>query len=127
MAELCDVVSRLQKGHGVRAIQRSTGVHRTIIRELRRISEERGWLQPESPLPTEAEVEQIRLGAVDDRAVSHQLDEHLDEIKLWVEARHSYVVMYALIHERVACSESTLRRYVRRRFGEACKIEGEEE
>ena len=38
MAELRDVIRRLKLGHGVRDIHRSTGVHRTIVRQLQELA-----------------------------------------------------------------------------------------
>ena len=116
MAELRDVVRRLKFGHAVRDIQRSTGVHRTIIRELRRLAEENEWLIAESALPTEELIQSVRSGAIGETNVEHQLDAHYDEIENWVKDEYSCVVMHVLIRDRVACSESTLRRYIKRRF-----------
>jgi len=44
MTELRDVIRRLKLGHGVRDIHRSTGIHRTIVRQLRVVAQQVGWL-----------------------------------------------------------------------------------
>jgi hypothetical protein len=60
MAELRDVIRRLELGHGVRDIHRSTGVHRTIARQLREFALELGWLEADCLLPTEEAIEERR-------------------------------------------------------------------
>ena len=115
MAELRDVVGRLKLGHGVRDIQRSTGVHRTIIRRLRDLAAERGWLEAGVTLPTEEQIEESRRGGSGE-LLAHRLDAHKDEIKRWMDRGYSYVVMHDLIRSRVPCSEATVRRYVKNRF-----------
>jgi transposase len=115
MVELRDVVRRLKLGHGVRDIQRSTGVHRTIIRKLREAADKKGWLESDTELPTEQQIEKARSEGSTE-SLSHRLDGHLDEIEEWVKEGYSYVVMHELIRHRVPCSETTLRRYIRSRF-----------
>jgi transposase len=115
MVELKDVVRRLKLGHGLRDIQRSTGIHRTIIRKLRDTAEEKGWLEAGVALPTEEQIEEAR-GGGSGELLSHRLDAHKDKIKRWIDDGYSYVVMHELIRDQVPCSEATVRRYVKSRF-----------
>ncbi len=119
MAELRDVVQRLRLGHGVRDIHRSTGVHRTIIRDLRELGRSRGWLEPEAELPSELEIEAARMGLdADDqpRRITEQLEAFHEEFQRWHKLGHTAVVMHELIRSRVPCSLSSIDRYLRRRF-----------
>ena len=114
--ELREVVRRLKAGQGIRRIHAETGVHRTIIRALRDTAEAQRWLDPGSPLPSEEEVQRVRRAEVPAESAAHPLETYRDQIKGWVEAGHSYVVMHQLIKDRYACSEATLRRFVLKRF-----------
>ena len=54
MSEKADIVYLLRAGQSIRSIQRETGVHRTIVRRLRELAQEAGWLAVDR-LPPEAE------------------------------------------------------------------------
>lgn len=114
--ELREVVRRLKAGQGIRRVHAETGVHRTIIRALRDTAEAQRWLDPDSPLPSEEEVQRVRRAEVPAESAAHPLEAFREQIKGWVEAGHSYVVMHQLIKDRYACSEATLRRFVLKRF-----------
>jgi transposase len=119
MAELRDVIRRLKLGHGVRDIHRSTGIHRTIVRKLREVAEQRGWLAADRELPSEQEIEQERrsaVKAVKDKLLFEQLAAHEEEFKRWHEENYTAVVMHDLIRKQVRCSLSTINRYLKRRF-----------
>lgn len=116
MAELRDVVHRLQLGHSIRDVQRSTAVHRTIIRELKELSEKQGWLAPNTAIPDEETIQYARSGATCEQVAHHRLDAHQEELKKWIDEGYTYVVIHALIQKRVKCSESTVRRYIQSRF-----------
>jgi transposase len=119
MAELRDVIQRLKLGHGVRDIHRSTGVHRTIVRQLRELALQLGWLEADCPLPSEEEVEErrSRLGPTDgETSLFAQLAAHDEEFQRWHDQKYTAVVMHELIRGRVPCSLSTVDRYLRFRF-----------
>jgi transposase len=119
MAELRDVIRRLKLGHGVRDIHRSTGIHRTIVRKLREVAEQRGWLAAERELPSEQEIEQVRRSVVKagkDKLLFEQLAAHEEEFKRWHEENYTAVVMHDLIRKQVRCSLSTINRYLKLRF-----------
>jgi hypothetical protein len=54
--ELREVIRRLRQGQGIRRIHNETGIHRTILRELRVVAEDRGWLEPQTALPSEQDI-----------------------------------------------------------------------
>lgn len=114
--ELREVIRRLRAGQGIRRIHSETGIHRTILRELRDVAEDLGWLNGEAPLPSEQDIQQARKQGGKGPQGPHPLEKYLPEIRGWVQAGHSYVVMYQLIQDRYSCSESTLRRFVRKHF-----------
>jgi transposase len=119
MAELRDVIRRLKLGHGVRDIHRSTGIHRTIVRQLRELALQLGWLEADCPLPSEQEIEdrRSRLGPVDEgTSLFAQLAAHDEEFQRWHDQKYTAVVMHELIRGRVPCSLSTVDRYLRFRF-----------
>ena len=59
MSELQQIIYRLKMKSKIRAIHKDLGFHRTIIRSLKKTAEELGWLNPESPLPTEEVLQAI--------------------------------------------------------------------
>lgn len=120
MAELQDVINRLRKNHGIRDINRSTGVHRTIIRSLQDLSKQEGWLNKERDLPTE---EQIASARKSDEAGmrEHRFKIYHSDIKRWVDEGYSYIVMHRLLNERIPCSLSSVSRYVKRSFPQQVK------
>lgn len=117
MTEKVDVVFRLRAAQSVRAIQRDTGVHRAIIRQLRELAQSRGWLSQGVPPPDEEEV--ARVLAYDrssPREISHPLDAFRNDIERWIGEGNSYVVIHQLVSERYMVSEPTVRRYIQRTF-----------
>jgi len=118
MPELKEILHRLKLGQSKRTIQKETGTHRTIIREMERLASENGWLESEK-LPDEGEILQKREGQR--VAGVHPLDSYRDYIKGLVEREVSYTVIHRLIQEKHPCDESTVRRYIKRAFPETIK------
>jgi transposase len=114
MTEHKDIIRRLKAGQGIRQIQRETGIHRTIIRKIRRAALEHGWLEAAAPLPGEGDLE---TSLARREREPEALDAFRDRIAEWVEKEYSYVVMHRLITRDYPCSESTVRRYVKKHFG----------
>lgn len=114
--ELREVIRRLRTGQGIRRIHNETGIHRTILRELRVAAEDHGWLEPGADLPSEHDIQQARGQGGTGSQEPHPLEAFREEIAGWVQAGHSYVVMHQLIQDRHPCSESTLRRFVQKHF-----------
>ena len=63
MTEFRELIRRYRAGEGNRQIQRDSGIHRTTIRDFRRLAEVEGWLDPNGPLPSEEEIQKLRRGA----------------------------------------------------------------
>jgi transposase len=119
MSELRDILNRIKLGHGIKQIRRDTGVHREVIRKLKRLGEECLWLHESAPLPTDKEIHDAYYGAPQDRDRPLSRFDHLFE--QYMKAGLTYESIHRLIRERMACSESTVRRYVKERFGKAVK------
>ena len=58
--EISDILERLRKSESIRIINKKIGIHRTIIREVRDLVNEQGWLDPSSKIPSEYELMNIR-------------------------------------------------------------------
>jgi transposase len=101
-------------GMGPRAIQRDTGVHRTIIRGLRDLAEVEGWLEIQDPLPSEEDIQKVRARTRGEAGREHPLYAYLEEFRHWVKEGYTYVVMHQMIRERYPCSEPTVRRFVQK-------------
>jgi transposase len=113
--ELQEAVQRLRKGQRIREIHAATGIHRTIIRELKYLAQEKGWLEAASA-PTEAEiVEARRHGEKQDRK-GHALSIFAPQIEEWMAEGYSIVVIHRLLQERYRCSEATVRRFIHKQF-----------
>jgi transposase len=120
--ELREVIRRMRAGQGIRRIHSETGIHRTILRELRAAAEGQGWLEPGAALPSEQEIQRARGQGGAEPQEPHPLEAFREQIASWVQAGHSYVVMHQLIRDRYPCSESTLRRFVQKRFPERPRV-----
>ncbi len=115
MPELRDILHRLKLGQSKRTIQKETGTHRTIIREMEKLAVENGWLNSEK-LPEEAEILRCREG--EKPASGHPLDAHQDYIRELIDRKVSYTVIHRLVTEKYLCDESTVRRYIKKNFPE---------
>lgn len=113
--DIKDIVQRLRKGESIKAIHRELGKHKTVIRKVKRIAEEEGWLDALSPLPPENELRDAYQTA-EEGSSPHPLDAIQEDIKRWLDEDYSFVVIHTLAQETVPCSESTVRRYIYRHF-----------
>jgi transposase len=120
VVKVIDIIRRLRQSQPIREIQRELGAHRTVVRELRDLAQREGWLDASRSLPTEREVELAR-GVVAEGPPSHPLDQFYDEIASLVEQEASCTVIHQVIGKRYSCDESTVRRFVRRRFPQKVK------
>lgn len=112
--ELQDILERLRSDESIRSIQRNTGTHKTIIREIRDLASQKGWLDPSLELPSEFELQMARDGQQE--PISHPLDRFSKEIEGWREKGYSFVVIHQLINDQYSCSEATVRRYIHRKY-----------
>lgn len=117
MSEKRDVIRRLQKGQAIRMIQRETGIHRVIIRQLRQIAFQAGWLPGVDILPDESQINEVLNKARHGIVPSHPLDQYQDDIKRWIEEDTSFIIIHDHLSKRgLEYSESTVRRYIHRRY-----------
>jgi hypothetical protein len=58
MIELQQVIFRLKLKQSIRSINRDTGIHRTIIRNLNKVANNSGWLSNDRSIPSENEIHQ---------------------------------------------------------------------
>jgi hypothetical protein len=77
MSELRDIINRLKLGHGIKQIRRDTGVHREVIRKLKRLGEERLWFVETVGLPEDKEIHYAYYGPPEKK--SHPLS-RFDEL-----------------------------------------------
>ena len=115
MTDYRDVIRRLKMSQSIRCIKRETGIHRQIIRKIKKTADKNGWLNPTSRLPSE---EALYNSFEKKKTISkHPLDRWKEEIeRLAVKEKYSYVVIHKLIQNRYACSEATVRRYIKKHF-----------
>ena len=114
--ELRDVLKRLRGQQSIRKIHSETGMHRTLIRAFLTLAEQQGWMDPQTELPSEEQIQQVRRQPEAGGELPHPLEAFRREIEAWVQAGHSYVVMHQLLRERCPCSEATVRRFVQKQF-----------
>lgn len=118
VVDVIDIIRRLRQSRPIREIQREKGTHRSAIRSIRLLAERHGWLNPDRELPTEREVEEAR-GLIGEGPPVHPLDQYRDEIEVLLKDEASFTVIHQVLRKRYACDESTIRRYVQRRFPKA--------
>lgn len=53
MTEKREVIRRLRHGQSIRKINRDTGIRRTVIRQLKTLAKEKGWLDTKKKVPSE--------------------------------------------------------------------------
>jgi transposase len=114
MGELNDILLRLRQGHGIRRIQRETGIHRNVIRKLRAEAEEHGWLCAEHQLPDDQTLYEIHYGPAPAKA--HPLDPLKDKIKFFLDEGTEVVSMRRELRNEYSGSLSQLYRYIHKQF-----------
>lgn len=122
MVEKRDVVRRLRMGHTIRAINKALGMHRTIIRAVKALAEENGWLKSNVPLPQEEEIAKaLKQSEVCNNSKAESLlDPIREKLSLWVNTeRLSFVVIQRRLSEQgYTLSETTVRRYIQKHIQE---------
>lgn len=113
-----DIIYRLRSKQSVRAIHRDTGSHRTVIRQLLKLSTKHGWLDPVNPMPSNKQIQEcyVTPGIDNKKSPKRLLDPFLDEIKSWHSKGCSPTVMHQLLQGRCNCSKSAVQRFVRKYF-----------
>jgi hypothetical protein len=119
MTEKREVIRRLRLGHSIRHINKSTGMHRTLIRRLKDLAQQHLWLESEEPVPDEATIKALLDPPASNSNAEHPLDPYRSDIAKWLKEEYSYVVIHQLLSPMVPVSESTVRRYCQRHFPQA--------
>ena len=111
-----DIIHRLRLDHSQRNIKQETGIHRTIIRKVQKLADQKGWLLAENPIPDESEIVSL-LGAKPENSTRpHPLEQYKTEIEQWKKEGYSFVVIQELLAPKYKCDESTIRRMYYRWF-----------
>lgn len=113
MAEKRQILIELKKGRAIRQISRELRVHRDIIRTLIDMGSAEGWLNPNSPIPSEAT---IALVLKSNHKPVHELDKYVEEIKLWRTDGYTAIVIQRLLRDKYNCpiAIGAVRRYLRK-------------
>ncbi len=114
MKEARNIIHRLRQGQPKRAIERETGIHRSIIRKLCRIACDHQWLDSASLMPDDAEIAQ-KMGTNKSDEI-HPLDPYRDQLRLWHKEGLSSVVIQRLLQDKFPCDVQVIRRYRQKHF-----------
>ena len=114
MNQLIEIVNRIRKNQSNRCIHRETKTHRDVIRKLRVLALENGWMDTSKALPSESEMNRIYSGTAKSKPKTHPLDAFEKDIKLYLEQGYTYIVIHNLISQSYDCSETTVRRYIQK-------------
>lgn len=114
MEKIRECIYRLRLKHSTRQIQKDLRIHRSIIRTVRRVAEEKGWLDPSQSMPDESI---LQLAFQDHNKLrSSKFEPYHELIQEWLSAGYTAVVMHRLLNEKERCSLVQLRRYLKRYF-----------
>ena len=122
--DLQEIVRRLRMNQSIKAIKRETGRHRSVIRRVRELAEQEGWLQA-AELPGERQLrERYHEQQQAERGAAHPLDAHREKIAGWLKLKepYSFLVIHKLLTGRGWSTPSTVRRYRGRRDWRACRV-----
>lgn len=118
MTDFRVIIYRLRAGDSLRQIHRCTKIHRTIIRAIHRMAQEKGWLSLDTPIPDNTEIFQA-MNQVSSK--KHLLQTFDTDFEKWLSEGMDVTVMFTLIADRCNCSISTVRRYLKKRFPKQVK------
>lgn len=119
MAEKSEVIRRLRAGQSIREINRETGIHRATIRLVQEAAIRLNWLIQQKSIPNEKSIlEALGNGGEKQRSKNpHPLDIYLADIELWLKDKISFLLIHEFLSQKgVALSESSIRRYIHRKF-----------
>ncbi len=116
MTEKREVIRRLRLGQSIRRINRETGMHRTLIRELKELAKQKKWLETNRRLPPERAIERLLTRDKQPKHDTHPLDGYQDRIRKWLKNQNSYLLIHEYISAEIDVSEATVRRYCKKHF-----------
>jgi Integrase core domain len=115
MTDIRKIIHRLRMGQSNRLIHRELKVHRSMIRELHRLAIVHEWLNPELPMPTDADIAQVWFQKNESLA-HHPLDIYREQFEQWNREGLSSVVIHQLLSDRCPCDVQVIRRYRNKHF-----------
>lgn len=115
MNDIKEVIIQLRKKSSVRKINRDLHIHRPIVRVIRDAAEARGWLNPNTMLPSDHEIAQLEISKKC-KGIQHPLDAFAEDIKQWREEGINAVVIQRLLQQKHSqfYAIGTLRRYIKK-------------
>jgi transposase len=114
MQKIRECIYRIRLQHSLRRISKDLHVHRTILRNIRNVAQQRDWLDSTRPIPDDHQLYLAFNGQTIPRASN--LDSCRELTQEWVAAGYSAVVIHKLLKERVPCSIAQVRRYLKKSF-----------
>lgn len=114
MSEARQIIHRLRMNQSNRLIHKELGVHRTIIRILRRIAVAQNWLDAALPMPSNEEISKQWLPK--SKTLTHPLDIFKEQIEQWVKEDLTSVVIHQLLRDKCSCDVQVVRRYRQKHF-----------
>lgn len=114
MTEIRNIVHRLRQGQSKRCIHRETGVHRSIIRKIYSLAVSQQWLDPNSLMPSDEEINNN--WSQKPKQKNHPLDPHRIQIEQWHKEGMSAVVIHQLLKDICNCSNQSIGRYCHKYF-----------
>jgi transposase len=116
MTDIRGVIHRLREGQSDRCIERETGIDRSIIRKIRKLSFSNGWLNLSLPMPKDEEIARYWTTTKSSAERNHPLDIHRDSLQQWKKEGLSSVVIRRLLKGKSECSSQSIRRYLKKHF-----------
>lgn len=114
MAEIRTIIHRLRMGQTIRGIHKDSGVHRSTIRELKKLAIVHQWLHNESLMPSDEEI--AKLWNKKSKTQSHPLDAHREQLEKWDKEGLTSVVIHQLLKDKCSCDVQAIRRYRNKYF-----------
>jgi transposase len=119
MYEYVQVITQLRQGATLRGLAREKLADRKKIRKIKEVALAQGWLNPESPMPTEAELARYFKKPLS--AVQSLMEPHREQIKKWCSQGIQASTIYAHLQSGhgFSGSYSVVQRYMKT-LKEAC-------
>jgi transposase len=114
MQKIRECIYRMRLQHSLRQICKDLQIHRSILRGIRNISHQHGWLDPTCPIPDDLQLHQVFAKSLQPKVSIFEPYHKL--IKEWQTAGYSCVVIHKLLRERISCSIYQVGRYLRKEF-----------
>ena len=126
MKNLVQILQYLRKDIGINQINKKTKSHKTVIKKVNNIAIDNNWKNPNSPIPSEEELQKAYISTFKSEEKKHFLDNYKDKIKLWKnEEKESFVVISQKLSKLMTnrkIAQSTLRDYYNRKIGKPIKL-----